>query len=841
MGGALASLAADGLGLAVDGPEAAAESSSSSPAAPTVPEDSPRCGVAALHRAVSEGDAVEVLRLLARGGDPNKEDALLGEPPLFEAVAADSAAIVGLLLLFGADPARPGRGTSAFAVQFAPDGSTVAGMLQEWQRGDPTAAAAAVGSLLEALPGDCKAVAAAASHLDALGGGPQAACKDKEMEADADAADASADDSSEAVAQAAASHATTMGKLSSIIVCPQWSRSRLAPLERSLAFHARQQPTLVSGQSELFSTTTSVAHILWALVAACEPKTTLTEVAFASRSMAELVLGDADDSAWQLATLQVARSVVLTDRRRRGPDGRPQSWRSTLQELLTQKLFCWGVDGTVTGRGARAPSRDYSQPRGLKLEPVQSPRQAGARLVNVLGHHGHRPAFTWPPLGSRPVPARRYPSLLVSQARMPVAQSVAPAVFEGPQGAEAPSSRPQTPSTSSTGGGLAGGRLERPFCFTIACGRRHSAVATFGGAAYAWGRDVALPAPPPAEARENFDSWHAWRATQQSRVTTCDRPRRLALGRPPAPPGRAAPGEEDQEPLGHDEHDDDVGQREQQGEELGGSAPAPTSHVSGLHATPSATLLKLEDGRTVCAGGWAAHEAQLPERLAEAEETMQRRSQLPPLRKIARGFCFNVALSQDGRIFVWRHSGLFPTGATERVPRDPWTPLPPGEFAVDIAVGEGHIVALTARGQVWTFGWQQRSALGRGPRLTLNCAGTPAPVPGLEDIVQIGAGASYTVCLDSMGSVWMFGEGPCVVGAFNDPKAIYEPCCIPDSVFGGRAVLSICCGDGHILALAAWDPHRCLLQPGAWYAELGSSHNGEAGDAQDVVLGEWTP
>ena len=29
------------------------------------PEESPRCGVAALHRAVSEGDAVEVLRPLA--------------------------------------------------------------------------------------------------------------------------------------------------------------------------------------------------------------------------------------------------------------------------------------------------------------------------------------------------------------------------------------------------------------------------------------------------------------------------------------------------------------------------------------------------------------------------------------------------------------------------------------------------------------------------------------------------------------------------------------------------------------------------------------------------------
>ena len=53
-------------------------------------------------------------------------------------------------------------------------------------------------------------------------------------------------------------------------------------------------------------------------------------------------------------------------------------------------------------RGQRGPRRrpapalrrgqDYSQPRGLKLEPVQSPRQAGARPANVLGHHGHRPA-----------------------------------------------------------------------------------------------------------------------------------------------------------------------------------------------------------------------------------------------------------------------------------------------------------------------------------------------------------------------------------------------------------------------------------------------------------------
>merc|ERR1712063_406 len=77
------------------------------------------------------------------------------------------------------------------------------------------------------------------------------------------------------------------------------------------------------------------------------------------------------------------------------------------------------------------------------------------------------------------------------------------------------------------------------------------------------------------------------------------------------------------------------------------SSSSTAAGVVQVAATPSATVLRLEDGRMVCAGGWVAHEAQLPERVAEAEEAMQRQPRLPPLRKVARGFCFNVALSQD--------------------------------------------------------------------------------------------------------------------------------------------------------------------------------------------------
>eukprot|EP00747_Dinoflagellata_sp_TGD_P022339 gnl/TRDRNA2_/TRDRNA2_129044_c0_seq1.p1 gnl/TRDRNA2_/TRDRNA2_129044_c0~~gnl/TRDRNA2_/TRDRNA2_129044_c0_seq1.p1 ORF type:complete len:174 (-),score=15.04 gnl/TRDRNA2_/TRDRNA2_129044_c0_seq1:39-497(-) len=71
--------------------------------------------------------------------------------------------------------------------------------------------------------------------------------------------------------------------------------------------------------------------------------------------------------------------------------------------------------------------------------------------------------------------------------------------------------------------------------------------------------------------------------------------------------------------------------------------------------------------------------------------------------------------------------------------------------------------------------------------------------------------------------MWMFGEGPCISGAFDDPRAVFEPQAVPRSMFGGRRVLSAACGEGHLLALTAWDPRRCLPQPGTWFARSSTS------------------
>jgi len=131
---------------------------------------------------------------------------------------------------------------------------------------------------------------------------------------------------------------------------------------------------------------------------------------------------------------------------------------------------------------------------------------------------------------------------------------------------------------------------------------------------------------------------------------------------------------------------------------------------------------------------------------------------------------------------------------------------------VDIVVGEAHALILTERGRVWSIGGRHRAALGRGTKVA---GGPSAVVPGVERIVQISAGAMFSMCLDIDGRLWLFGEGPCLIGCFNDSAPVYEPKAVPAAAFGGRRILSIASGDGHILVLATWDPDGRLPLAGS--------------------------
>src|SRR5208283_109751 len=77
---------------------------------------------------------------------------------------------------------------------------------------------------------------------------------------------------------------------------------------------------------------------------------------------------------------------------------------------------------------------------------------------------------------------------------------------------------------------------------------------------------------------------------------------------------------------------------------------------------------------------------------------------------------------------------------------------------VAIAVGSQHAVALNQDGTVWTWGWDSQGQLGTGDPYVNNSHGyAPAQVPGLSNIVSIAAGDSHSVAVTASGQVYTWG------------------------------------------------------------------------------------
>lgn len=76
------------------------------------------------------------------------------------------------------------------------------------------------------------------------------------------------------------------------------------------------------------------------------------------------------------------------------------------------------------------------------------------------------------------------------------------------------------------------------------------------------------------------------------------------------------------------------------------------------------------------------------------------------------------------------------------------------ETPVDIKTGFGHVLALTASGEVYAWGRNNRGQVGNGNHKNQL---TPYKVP-LENIVQIAAGGKFSLALDKDGVLWGWGD-----------------------------------------------------------------------------------
>ncbi|MCL2444886.1 IPT/TIG domain-containing protein [Candidatus Saccharibacteria bacterium] len=134
--------------------------------------------------------------------------------------------------------------------------------------------------------------------------------------------------------------------------------------------------------------------------------------------------------------------------------------------------------------------------------------------------------------------------------------------------------------------------------------------------------------------------------------------------------------------------------------------------------------------------------------------------------QVSAGLNYSLALSEDGSIFAWGVGGFGQLGNGVNTPSNipvlvDLSSVPAERNMVQISAGWGHSLALDSTGQIWAWGLGIGGQLGNGTNESSN---TPVAVNMSEfiakqDIVQISAGGSFSLALDSAGNVFAWGLG----------------------------------------------------------------------------------
>lgn len=160
---------------------------------------------------------------------------------------------------------------------------------------------------------------------------------------------------------------------------------------------------------------------------------------------------------------------------------------------------------------------------------------------------------------------------------------------------------------------------------------------------------------------------------------------------------------------------------------------------------------------------------------------------LPKARAVAIGEATSsMVLGDDGKVYVWGQNpfGLF--GGTDRGPvyvRAVPTPIAGLGRARDIAALDHGGAALLENGTVWMWGEDVEGLMGGGT-LTKSWENgrkqfTPAPVSGLDGVVQIAAGQSHMLALRNDGTVWAWGANKRWQLGVGDHQARARPTRVP--------------------------------------------------------------
>ncbi|KAK7494796.1 hypothetical protein BaRGS_00013923, partial [Batillaria attramentaria] len=125
---------------------------------------------------------------------------------------------------------------------------------------------------------------------------------------------------------------------------------------------------------------------------------------------------------------------------------------------------------------------------------------------------------------------------------------------------------------------------------------------------------------------------------------------------------------------------------------------------------------------------------------------------------VAAGSDHSMALTEDGRLFVWGSNGEGQVGLGEESEVSVPTQLDVGQRVTCIACGYYHSAIVTENGELYTFGETEEGQLGLGddteePKI-------PQQVVAISDKVKaVACGSTHTVVLTEKGQVYTFGGG----------------------------------------------------------------------------------
>ena len=123
----------------------------------------------------------------------------------------------------------------------------------------------------------------------------------------------------------------------------------------------------------------------------------------------------------------------------------------------------------------------------------------------------------------------------------------------------------------------------------------------------------------------------------------------------------------------------------------------------------------------------------------------------------------------------------------------------PYEKFVDIKTSVNYCIALTNKGNVYSWGRNASGQLGHGDKVSRNI---PAKVPGLSDIKSVFAENLQSFAIKNDGTVYAWGNGSNYQLGLNKTGTQQSPAVVTS--LSGKEITEIVCGNGYSIALSRY-------------------------------------